>query len=53
MNRAGAQQPDSIARQIQLLYDGALAGSKLEESVEPIRLGRSLSAELIDRACRR
>ncbi|WAJ43785.1 TetR/AcrR family transcriptional regulator [Mycobacterium sp. Aquia_216] len=53
MNCAGAPQPDVTAQQIQLLYDGALAGSKLEESVEPIRLGRSLAADLIDRACRR
>lgn len=52
MNSAGARQPEQTAQQIQLLYDGALAGSKLEESVEPIRLGRSLAAELIDRACR-
>lgn len=46
----GAEQPDLIARQIQLLYDGALAGSKLDESVVPIRLGRSLAADFIARA---
>jgi AcrR family transcriptional regulator len=51
MKAAGVQGPDSIARQIQLLYDGALAGSKLEQSVEPIRLTRRLAAESIDRAC--
>ncbi|BBZ51757.1 TetR/AcrR family transcriptional regulator [Mycobacterium heidelbergense] len=50
MNSAGAEQPDLIARQIQLLYDGALAGSKLDESVVPIRLGRSLAADFIARA---
>ncbi|HUH69810.1 MAG TPA: helix-turn-helix domain-containing protein [Mycobacterium sp.] len=53
MKSAGAEHPVSTARQIQLLYDGALAGSKLEQSVEPIRLGRSLAAEFIDRACGR
>lgn len=53
MKSAGAERPDSTGRQIQLLYDGALAGSKLEQSVEPIHLGRSLAAEVIDRACGR
>jgi AcrR family transcriptional regulator len=50
MELAGAQCPDATARQVQLLYDGALAGSKLEQSVEPIHLGRCLAAEYIDRA---
>lgn len=53
MTSAGAHPPDSTARRFQLLYDGALAGSKLERSVEPIQLGRGVAAELIDRACRR
>lgn len=41
--------PDAagLARRIQLIYDGALAGSKLEHTVEPLRLGRSLVAGLI------
>lgn len=51
LTAAGAQGPASTAREIQLLYDGALAGSKLEQSVEPIRLARRLAAEFIDRAC--
>jgi AcrR family transcriptional regulator len=50
MKSAAAARPDATARHIQLLYDGALAGSKLEQSVEPIRLGRRLAAESIDRA---
>ncbi|WP_322857229.1 TetR/AcrR family transcriptional regulator [Mycobacterium shigaense] len=51
MTSAGAERPDETARQLQLLYDGALAGSKLDQSVEPIRLGRRLAAECIVRAC--
>jgi hypothetical protein len=39
-----------VARQIQLLYDGALVASKVEQSVEPIRFGRSLAEEAIARA---
>ena len=36
-----------LAQRIQLVYDGALAGSKLEHSVEPLRLGRAIAAELL------
>ncbi|WAC93123.1 TetR/AcrR family transcriptional regulator [Mycobacterium sp. Aquia_213] len=53
MTSTGAKRPDETARQLQLLYDGALAGSKLDQSVEPIRLGRQLAAEFIGRACGR
>jgi AcrR family transcriptional regulator len=53
MRSAGAECPDSTAREIQLLYDGALTGSKLEQSIEPIRLGRRIAADFIDRACAR
>jgi AcrR family transcriptional regulator len=48
---AGAASPKPTARQVQLLYDGALAASKMERSVEPIRLARRLAAEAIARAC--
>jgi AcrR family transcriptional regulator len=47
---AGVRRPASVARQIQLLYDGALVASKVEQSVEPIRFGRSLAEEAIARA---
>jgi AcrR family transcriptional regulator len=50
MKSAGAARPAATARQLQLLYDGALAGSKFEQSVAPIQLGRRLAAEYIDRA---
>ncbi|WP_442941749.1 TetR/AcrR family transcriptional regulator [Nocardia sp. NBC_00416] len=41
--------PDApvLARRIQLIYDGALAGSKLEHAVEPLRTGRAIAAEII------
>ena len=38
------------ARQVQLLYDGALAASKVEQSVEPIRFARGLDDDAIARA---
>lgn len=44
-----APDPAALARRIQLIYDGALSGSKLEHSVEPLRLGRAMAAELIPR----
>lgn len=47
---AGGARPGSAARQIQLLYDGALTASKVEQSVEPIRLARRLAAEAITKA---
>src|ERR1700744_685203 len=47
---AGIRQPAPLARPIQLLYDGALGRSKVEQSVEPIRFGRGLSEAAIARA---
>jgi AcrR family transcriptional regulator len=47
---AGVRRPASVARQIQLLYDGALVASKVEQSVEPIRFGRGLADDAITRA---
>jgi AcrR family transcriptional regulator len=38
---------DETATQIQLIYDGALLGSKLARSVAPIETGRALAAGLI------
>jgi hypothetical protein len=42
-------RPPAAARQIRLLYDGALAGSKASGSCEPIRLGGQMAQELIAR----
>jgi AcrR family transcriptional regulator len=47
---AGIRRPAPLARQIQLLYDGALVASKVEHSVEPIRFGRGLAQDAIARA---
>jgi AcrR family transcriptional regulator len=47
---AGVRRSAPLARQIQLLYDGALVASKVEQSVEPIRFGRSLAEDAIVRA---
>jgi AcrR family transcriptional regulator len=47
---AGIRRPAPLARQIQLLYDGALVASKVEQSVEPIRFGRGLAEDAITRA---
>lgn len=47
---AGVRRPAPTARQVQLLYDGALAASKVEQSVEPIRFARGLADDAIARA---
>ncbi|WP_163750344.1 TetR/AcrR family transcriptional regulator [Mycolicibacterium helvum] len=44
---AGVGDPESLARQIQLLYDGALVGSKISRSTDPITQARSWAAERI------
>lgn len=44
---AGARDPDELAGQIQLLYDGALVGSKISRSTEPITQARAWAAERI------
>ncbi|MET8654233.1 TetR/AcrR family transcriptional regulator [Nocardia aurea] len=43
----GAADAVVLARRIRLIYDGALAGSKLDHDAEPLRLGRAIAAELI------
>ncbi|WP_280434740.1 TetR/AcrR family transcriptional regulator [Nocardia carnea] len=40
-------EPAALARRIQLIYDGALAGSKLEHAIEPLQMGRALAAGLL------
>ncbi|MEZ0365427.1 TetR/AcrR family transcriptional regulator [Mycobacterium sp. pUA109] len=44
----GAPDPAAIAREILLLYDGALTASKLERSVQPIREARRLAARALE-----
>ncbi|OHT82654.1 TetR/AcrR family transcriptional regulator [Mycobacteroides saopaulense] len=48
LREAGQARSDNLARQVQLLYDGALTASKIEKSVAPITLARKLTRELID-----
>jgi AcrR family transcriptional regulator len=50
---AGVRRPTPTARHVQLLYDGALAASKVEQSVEPIRFGRALAGDAIAKALAR
>ncbi|WP_454787876.1 TetR/AcrR family transcriptional regulator [Mycolicibacterium lutetiense] len=50
LEQAGINSPAVLARQIQLLYDGALLGSKLDRSTEPIAAARALTEELITRS---
>lgn len=38
-----------LAHRIQLIYDGALVGSKIERSTEPLRRARALTVELLSR----
>ncbi len=47
---AGVRRPAALVRHVQLLYDGALVASKVEQSVEPIRVGRALAVDAINRA---
>jgi AcrR family transcriptional regulator len=44
---AGVSDPDEMAGQIQLLYDGALVGSKISRSTHPITQARAWAAQQI------
>jgi AcrR family transcriptional regulator len=50
LREAGVAEPKRTARKVQLMYDGALVGSKIDRSVEPIRIARRVAAELISAA---
>jgi AcrR family transcriptional regulator len=47
LRNAGVDDPRALAEQLQLLYDGGLAGSKVNRSGEPIRLAKQMAEELI------
>ncbi len=47
LRAARTEQPPKLARHIQLLYDGALVGSKTERSTTPITTARQLAEHLI------
>jgi AcrR family transcriptional regulator len=50
LRQAGVADPAALAHRVQLLYDGALAGSKVSRSCEPIRLARQMAEDVIRRA---
>ncbi|MBB4133694.1 TetR/AcrR family transcriptional regulator [Gordonia humi] len=49
----GVADPDSTTQRIQVIYDGALSGSKLARSVEPIRIAREMARDLMGTSTRR
>ncbi|WP_213933606.1 TetR/AcrR family transcriptional regulator [Rhodococcus sp. B50] len=53
LNLAGATESEVVARRVQLIYDGALSGSKFEHAVEPIRFGRAMAAATVEAHLRR
>jgi AcrR family transcriptional regulator len=52
IGQAGVSQATVTARQIQLIYDGALTASKLERSSAPIILARAMVEQFIAAALR-
>jgi AcrR family transcriptional regulator len=49
LTAAGAADPEGAAAQLQLLYDGGLAGCKSARSAEPVLLARQMAAEVLRR----
>ena len=47
LRTAQTAQPSSVAGHIQILYDGALVGSKIERSTRPVSAARQLAKQLI------
>ena len=47
LRAAQIAQPSSVAGHIQILYDGALVGSKIERSTKPVTAARKLAEHLI------
>ncbi|WP_448503282.1 TetR/AcrR family transcriptional regulator [Mycolicibacterium thermoresistibile] len=50
LDALGVAAPRGWAAQIQVIYDGALAGSKMARSVQPIETGREMAAAIVDHA---
>lgn len=48
LEQAGVRDPAETAGEMQILYDGALAGSKLARSAEPIDKAREMARQLIE-----
>jgi AcrR family transcriptional regulator len=49
---AGAADPDRLARQLVLIYDGALVGARMDKDVGIAAEARATAAELIDASTR-
>jgi hypothetical protein len=47
---AGADDPDALAAQLVLLYDGAMVGAHLDRSPAPGDAARAAAAALVDAA---
>ena len=47
LREAGCPSADEVAQRVQVIYDGALAGTKFTHSDEAIQLGRSMAIGLI------
>lgn len=47
LDEAGVPRTGETATRIQVIYDGALAGSKITYSDEPILLGRRMAVDLL------
>lgn len=47
LTEAGANDPEPLAGRIQVIYDGAVAGSKLNRNTGPIDTGRDLATEIL------
>lgn len=50
--QAGAVEPEAVASQLVLLYDGSMAGAQLDRSAEPGRAAQTAAAILLDAALR-
>ncbi|WP_051341237.1 TetR/AcrR family transcriptional regulator [Pseudonocardia spinosispora] len=47
LTQAGAREPEQLATNLQMLYDGALVGSKANRSATPIEQAAALADQLI------
>ncbi|HEY5857628.1 MAG TPA: helix-turn-helix domain-containing protein [Aldersonia sp.] len=47
LREAGCLEAEEVAQRVQVIYDGALAGSKFAQSEDAIHLGRRMAVDLI------
>jgi hypothetical protein len=48
IREAGAADPDALAAQLVLVYDGSMVGAQLDHSAAPGDAARSAAAALLD-----